>query len=540
MVHNSFTQYQTSFRVQSKDDRPTLSGLQNIIFGWLCEKEKDRLLHNGRTDFFNRCEWKKLWNTHSTVATSTFYGDTGRAWAFRYTEQDKELGGQRYWYTDIGLVESGNEVIFYARVSYARGKHDLSFESEAPPSTIPRFIRYILSGPYKIYSEKPAFGLFDRPIPVETAGKGKAIADIIRSPSRRYPIILVNGSSEALLKEADYLARALAGKCQVILMGDNRELAEELQTYLPRDLSVRHGKLRVFFRISDFNLNPHRHRFFDPSDPDYPLQRQGIINGLLRNHTLEEDGCLHDISEISQRITLKKLSKFRDENPEKEAEVNEVYALVEQIEKDRDEYKRQADYFAREHDAMEAELRKERAKSAHFTPNQKQAQGAQQRLGNLDQFSQLPKSLAELVTCFAKLFPDRLSFTDSALDEAEEYISFSDINTAWEMLYHLHQTLYDLKFNTTGGIDFEGTFKNKSSYELAMSEGRQTKRNKELMALREITHNGKSYDITPHLKWGNREPKMLRIHFAFDEELQKIIVGYVGPHMENATSRTRK
>jgi len=71
-----------------------------------------------------------------------------------------------------------------------------------------------------------------------------------------------------------------------------------------------------------------------------------------------------------------------------------------------------------------------------------------------------------------------------------------------------------------------------------MSEGRNTKRDKKLMDLRLLDFNGKQYDITPHLKHLNNEPKSVRIYFDFDEDTKKIIIGHIGRHIPNATTKT--
>ena len=55
--------------------------------------------------------------------------------------------------------------------------------------------------------------------------------------------------------------------------------------------------------------------------------------------------------------------------------------------------------------------------------------------------------------------------------------------------------------------------------------------------MRRIEHDGSEYDISPHIKHGSRAPKMLRIHFAFDEQNKRIVVGYVGEHMDTAGTK---
>lgn len=56
--------------------------------------------------------------------------------------------------------------------------------------------------------------------------------------------------------------------------------------------------------------------------------------------------------------------------------------------------------------------------------------------------------------------------------------------------------------------------------------------------MRKFEFEGRPYEMWTHLKYGNRTGKQLRIHFAIDREKQRIIVGYIGEHMDNATTRT--
>ena len=111
------------------------------------------------------------------------------------------------------------------------------------------------------------------------------------------------------------------------------------------------------------------------------------------------------------------------------------------------------------------------------------------------------------------------------------------MNESWEILIHLATSLFDLKFRTDNPGDLSKRFQEVSGYEYCKTEGGQTKKDSSLSKLRVIEHEGKKYEIWPHVKKGNKAPKMIRVHFAFDEENEKIVVGYVGLHMKNSTTR---
>ncbi|HOO92425.1 MAG TPA: hypothetical protein PKX94_03080, partial [Opitutales bacterium] len=92
---NAFTHYQTCFRVRDREGKPTLSGLQNILYGWVREKEKDHVIQNEKTDFFRRCEWSNLYQTRSSIQTNRFKSDEFGAWALRFVEQQRDPENQR-------------------------------------------------------------------------------------------------------------------------------------------------------------------------------------------------------------------------------------------------------------------------------------------------------------------------------------------------------------------------------------------------------------------------------------------------------------
>ena len=94
-----------------------------------------------------------------------------------------------------------------------------------------------------------------------------------------------------------------------------------------------------------------------------------------------------------------------------------------------------------------------------------------------------------------------------------------------------------MKFGERGCANLEKAFVEATGYELAMSESGSTNRDAKLSRMRRIEHDGSEYDISPHIKHGSRAPKMLRIHFAFDEQNKRIVVGYVGEHMDTAGTK---
>lgn len=529
--------YQTCFRVEANDDK-LFRNIQKLIFDWVCGKESDPKLHLDWKNFNHYGKWSPLWPTKNILQTAICYGDNSRSWAMNYVEQDKEHGPLRFWHTDVGLREISNEIIIAVRISYASNQTDLTNFQVAPDTSVPRFIRSILSGSLKVYCRSKEFRLTEKPISSKLT-YGKATAEWIMNIERHYPILVFNGNNEALTAEATFLARSLAGKCQVLLMPEDKEFAAELRCYLPKDFNIPHNYFRVFFPLNPKNNSPSRHRWYDITSESYSVQRKGIINGLLRNYPTFDREAVETIADIYRRISQSKLEKFRKENPKLEAELATFYTVLEETEKDRDEQKAFANMAATESDEKSTEITELKRQIFQHGERIKQAEAKRPSSNLLDTLISLPRSLEDILKIFGEHVPERLVITAEALSSAANYAAFDSIHEAWEMLSDLSRLVHDMKFKPPKDFsgDFEAYFNAKSRYELTMTETAATKKDKALMDLRQVEFGGKAFDVTPHIKWGSKEPKLLRIHFAFDEEHKKIIIGFVGQHLRTAGTR---
>lgn len=533
-MQHSITNYQTSFRAEDPDGE-TFTDIQRIVFEWLTTKETDREFRRKANEFAYRAEWPNLYRNRSSITTDTYLEDDTRAWAMRYTHADKELGPQRFWYTDIGLWKSGGEVVVSVRVSFARNDEDLRWQTEEPRPSVPYFVRRILETK-TVYSGRREFKLIQIPVVFGNVGQGKLLWDFITSPERRYPLIVFNGDSEAQRREAKALAIQLAGKCQIATIAENPDLAKELSHFVEKEYRVSYGKMRVFFPFSRRQNSVSRHRWYDVASPEYVEQREGILVGLLRNNSLIEPGAVESVLAVRQLISRAKLAVLRSGAESQSEEMRSFYQLFDEVERERNDYKLQSEHYANDVDSLEEQVRQLNWKAQKLQSRLESALDAQAGLGTDTLLPALPKRLVEAVNSAAKFYP-RLLFTEDAYRSARASDADGCVYEAWEIFGHLSNVLHPIKFDEAAKHDLEAAFRNRTGYELAMSEGRNIKRDSRLMALREITHDGRKFDITPHVKHGNKPPKMLRIHFAFDEERMKIIVGFVGSHMENATSR---
>ncbi len=548
MIPNAVTHYQTCFKAYKENDglKP-LWTIRNIVYGWLLKKEKNSLCRDAKKDFFHKCNWDNLYDTHSSVGTNTVYSDNFTCWAMRYTHHDSELGPGRYWHVDIGVKEEDAVATFYCRVSYARSRYDLSTEHPIPPTNTPLFIRDIVAenSGLKIYSREKKFGLFDKPVPI-TIGYGMHLADWIKSRERRYAMIVFNPDTDELKKEAKSLAFDLAGKSQVLVLDDDPELAEELRHYLPKDLWIRRGKYRVFYPMNPAFPRPNRHRWFDPHESDYSTKRQALVSSLLRFYHLEEPRTITNISEVGRMVSLEILRKRLRDSSARIPEMKEFEDLWDSREREFEErekdQKRETDYILTELEETESKCSRllSQVYALEFSTSHNQNDGKDFLLKLKEELKNRVKNLHDLVDIFSRIFTDRLIFSEEAGKSAADYTQFKVLDRAFDMLYHVGTTLFNLKFEEDHPGDIATRFYNLSGFEFATSEGKQSKKDKSIRASRQITVNGKQYEIWPHIKFGNKPPKILRVYFAFDDDQKKIVIGHVGKHLKNATTRRKK
>jgi hypothetical protein len=103
-----------------------------------------------------------------------------------------------------------------------------------------------------------------------------------------------------------------------------------------------------------------------------------------------------------------------------------------------------------------------------------------------------------------------------------------------KILEAVAQTLYQMKFESPDGYIDPLQFQRLTGYELAMTEGKLTKRNQSLDALRSCRHEDRTVLIYAHIKKKIERNLQLRIYIGFLEEDRKILIGQVGPHMDNS------
>jgi hypothetical protein len=276
----------------------------------------------------------------------------------------------------------------------------------------------------------------------------------------------------------------------------------------------------VRIKIAQIAAEPAKHT--EPVDPGVgtqvkhafiPTFHQLPADGL-RNHSLLEAGAVETVDDIRRLVTREELMKVKVESPDQQKQLHEFLEEHARVAAERDQAKQDASFFASEFDRLDDEVKKLEWRCKDYQGRlDAVGDGAVVDIATL--LPVLPTTLAQVAEAAAKFF-QRLVITEAALEAARDYDECKSLCETWEMLRHLNETMYRTKFEE-GSKEIEKTFQDRTGYEVAMKEGPNTKNDKKLMDLRKLVHDGHEFDISPHLKHGNKEPKLVRIYFAFDE-----------------------
>ena len=259
---------------------------------------------------------------------------------------------------------------------------------------------------------------------------------------------------------------------------------------------------------------------------------------LMREQELKELRAsihLEKSSELQQVLAL--LEQERSTSAEQARHINELRSQM------RDEYNRGAASERQRAEQLEAQNDKIRADNATLRANNdamRQAFGEFSAMkaivDRVQSVEKMPKTNEDVVAYFQLFFADRLGFTERGQKTAVK----CDINPEmmWACLFQVARVLVDLYRN--GTRDIETAFKENTGWELATSEGAETRKIADMMSLRKDVYEGREISVEPHIKFPKSVlktgAKYQRLYYAYDSLSRKVIIGYVGDHLENYLS----
>ena len=259
---------------------------------------------------------------------------------------------------------------------------------------------------------------------------------------------------------------------------------------------------------------------------------------LMREHELDAIRAsihLEKSNELQQVLSL--LEKERSTSAEQAQYINELRSQM------RDEYNRGVDSERHHAEQLEAQNNRLRADNAALKANNEAMRRSFAEFSAMREITErvqtvakMPKTNEDVLAYFQLVYADRLGFTERGQKTAIK----CDINPEmlWACLYRVARVLVDLYRN--GVMEIENAFKESTGWELATTEGAETRKIAEYMNQRIDVYEGREISVEPHIKFPKSVlktgAKYQRLYYAYDPLSRKIIVGYVGDHLENYLS----
>lgn len=519
-------------------------------------------------------------------------------WAMEYIEQDSRWWYRR-WYTNVGITTLGNGA--YAvntRIAIADDPAFLISRPNIPPRNTPRFIRAMLVLPgcqavagdtrlpsHELRLNGTRFGAF---------------ASSLTSKNRTVPLIVVSAFRDdptAFAIDPSRLAENLRGSAVVYVLDlSDSETRRAYQRCFAFDTPAFHyrvdsGFARVFFPGVDLSDEKgwRRHYFYTPEK--LQSTRVGIIEDdicgaisrLYRrrpNEALEPLNIAFIENRLKRRAAEAKFRQLEEEHARRTSEAKaaskgrdsnqtaeETSLQIQRYEEELAFYREYIDHLEQsqtqdeveerilsledEVTRLEAERNQLEAKASNlqYTVDALSRSKTRERMGleamelqarTVQNLREFPKTPGESAHLAKRAFSDRLVIMDEAIDSAERYGSGSADET-FDILRCLAIELWPLYFDEQSSADagdVRTAFQNATGYELTFNESSMTNKDARLKQLRQLEYNGKTIDISPHVKGtSGKRTEPLRVHFYVDQENKRIVVGHCGAHMETAGTR---
>jgi hypothetical protein len=480
-------------------------------------------------------------------------------------EQGDEPVAGRHWRTDIALwpeAESG-QVRLGLRVtviSYPQARG-------APVS---------YSRPYIIRQLRREVGLWDATTQLAAAPHAAADAaalqqwaDFLRAPTRRLPIVVITPlgqkraaalnlpAGQPLLAPAE-LAERLEGLAHVLVL--DREQARQWTTLLGQELTVYDGAVRLYpagLTLSDTYEGyaprwlPDRIAYFifDQKEreddatlgPDafqrYLRQR---IYGLLERQKLPHHLLLtyDDVRQAYRTRLLNELRQQLQASPEAEEYAHLLAQENEDLNKQVAALQEEADHYAQQHDQKDEEAQTLRAEMHHL---QKRIQSLKYFLAQdnvaTDTFEP-PERYEDFPPAIADRFPDRLILMGRA-KRGLKNAHYNDPAEVWRALELLAGPYWEMRMGYEGAKERYESMRQALKVEVSRAVGETVKGQyaaQYIVNYPEGTPQQRTLNMHLTKGGGHDERYCLRIYFFWDEEMNRVVVGWLPSHLANSLS----
>jgi len=460
-----------------------------------------------------------------------------------FSNPDSSIRG-RQWITEIGVRSESNSVFCTVLLETS----DISTRvTEIPATTKPKLIRY-LNDNCQLAPETVGTTVINLKEDDQTL---RAFLSELERPERRYPVVLVSHQFDGeCIVSPRTLQGHLLGLAQVVVSDESMD-SWVMERALGKRYSAWGGAINIIYpsRGRDFCRNK---LYLIDELEDLKSSGVNVNLDILSRITHYSNGYKKRQHFSPHDVRAKRASdyrKFLKERFEKAQADGDQYELLEEAFQQIDEHDNIVESLKEKYQ-KEIEEEQQELLSVLEESENKDAQiwqlkakiSALEHAGESLAPSMLPVDIIDSVRAptpekclqlLDNLFPDRIEVLDSGWRSARESETFKHTQKLADLLLRLATDYYD---KISNGPDSEAR-KVFGPNEFSAQESETVKNNDELAGKRTYEYRGDQVSMFRHLKIGVADSVMdtIRVHYYWDNERGKIIIGYCGPHLPIAS-----
>lgn len=494
--------------------------------------------------------------------------DSGtRHFALLYEFPSEEYRHEWAWRVHIGISEilHGSLNFTISMVHFPRPYRLLRQASYTPSFLgVPGLVSDLFENPLLKISTG-GLPLRDLPVPLR-AGEGNALVQLLEDPERKLPVLFISDQNRFRAAEAiaKRLATELHGQALVLY-----ELTEgtDFSWSLQRELAPRLGLASEFIPFHGFNrLYWPRVQFADPNefhrhprieylalhswDQQTVHQLRRIIARGMRAESrvksiqtgfvltiwdIERLQLAARIEELNQKIEGQgvdpdlqaRLDFLTELLSLHEAEQERLSAHLKESEETKNNRERRI--LALEAELLETQERLEmlRLRSAESSSS------VMPRRADAEARREIPNK-EMIVRSISELFPEKIVFSQEALRSIRR-LNFSNDHMFRRVLVNIAVDLHDLVFSKKEEETavLRTAFKLRTNLDVATESG-TTRAMGTVQSERRVEYEGKAFSGWFNVKYGTKEPNMLRVYLAIDSVHRRIVITHISTHLRNA------
>ena len=409
----------------------------------------------------------------------------------------------------------------------------------------------VLDGSKPDMSGVPHYGATFDPFLVSDVTTARLLADVVMDKHRPVCLVIYFGHTKRAMKEAKIIAKAGALKSHVYVLETRDEVLAPIRKALPTwdiDRDVKERSCRVIFPFPDYDssdgANP-RFRMAWPRRMSTRDRLTRITKGLLRYFPQEDREGLLGMRDMRRRLIRADAKDNKEYAEEAEKIADESERLAKEKEADAEEARSTCRELRQTIEELELKLEIAQQDKAEL-------EGANESLRKVcaDQGTLLAKrgvkakdiptlpeeppvfhDLVEVLG-YAEKHLNNLKILKSAYSHAKSLDRRNPSEGYW-MLRDMNDILFSLF--QKGGTEIDDEFNSRSHFSCVSSEGSQTRADRKIKRERTILENGKPFVFWAHVRSKTRgEDCLIRAYYCYDQETQKILIGFFGKHLRTA------